>query len=152
MRNAVWNPRVLWRLLPLGGLLLVLSGVLVLLGQAADHRDGPIFGPPGITITNSRRDINDVYVFRSPANANNTVFIMDVSPFAGPTTPPVFDQAVIYDFKIAKRDLNNTTDDLTFRITFGAPDANGVQDVTLRGIPAALFPGTGGILARGRTG
>jgi hypothetical protein len=152
MRNPAWRSPVPWRLLPLGAFLLVLAGMLALLGQAADHRDGPIFGPPGITITNSRRDINDVYVFRSPANANNTVLILDVSPFAGATTPATFDQNVTFEFRIANRDLINVTDDRTFQVNFGAPDSTGVQDVTLRGLPAAAFPGTGGILARGKTG
>src|SRR5262245_38985808 len=112
-----------------------------LLTRAADHRDGPIFGPPGITITNSRRDINDVYVFRSPANANNTVLIMTVSPFAGGTTPAWFDHTIAYDFRIANRDLINTTDDITFRVTFAPLTPAGTQQVTLRGIPAAKFPG-----------
>src|SRR5262249_5434518 len=121
-----------------------------LLTRAADHRDGPIFGPPGITITNSRRDINDVYVFRSPANANNTVLIMTVSPFAGGTTPAWFDHTVAYDLRIANRDLLNTTDDLTFRVTFAPLDfSTGRQQVTLRALPAARFPLTGGILASG---
>ena len=55
--------------------------------RAADHRDGPIFGPPGITVSNSRRDINDIYVFRSPSNANNTVLIMESAPFQFGHTP-----------------------------------------------------------------
>src|SRR5204862_3041 len=45
----------------------------VFIASDADHRDGPIFGPPGITITNSRHDINDMFLFRSPANAANSV-------------------------------------------------------------------------------
>jgi hypothetical protein len=132
------------------GVLLLLAAGLVMLGRAADHRDGPIFGPPGITITNSRRDINDVYIFTSPANAANTVMIMTLSPFAGATTPATFDQSNIFDFKISNRNLT-TTEDITFRVTFGAPDSNGVQDVTLRALPASRFPPTG-ILARGKTG
>jgi hypothetical protein len=72
---------------------------------AADHREGPIFGPPGITITNSRRDINDVFIFRPPANANNTVMIPTNSPFSTVTTPAVFDQDITYDFNIINRSL-----------------------------------------------
>jgi hypothetical protein len=75
------------RILAAAILAAVAAAVAGLPARAADHRDGPIFGPPGITITSSRRDINDVFVFRSPANANNTVLVMNVSPFAGATTP-----------------------------------------------------------------
>jgi hypothetical protein len=148
--NSTTRARRALPLLGVGGLLL-LAGGLVMLGQAADHRDGPIFGPPGITITNSRRDINDIYVFTSPANAANTVMAITLSPFAGATTPATFDQSAIFDFKISNRDLINTTDDITFRVTFGAADIAGVQDVTLRALPASKFPPTG-ILAKGKTG
>src|SRR5262249_54306821 len=40
---------------------------------------------------------------------------------------------------------------LVFQVTYGAPDANGVQSVTLRGLPSAVFP-PDGILAQGLTG
>src|SRR5262249_10817243 len=125
----------------------------VVIASDADHRDGPIFGPPGITITNSQRDINDVFIFRSPVNAANSVLIMDVSPFATATTPSAFAQGVLFDFRIANRDLVNTTDDLTFRVTFGPPDpaANNQQDVEVRALLAARFPGVGGVLVKGFT-
>jgi hypothetical protein len=124
----------------------------VFVASDADHRDGPTFGPPGVTITNSRRDINDMFIFQSPVTAANTVMAMDVSPFSTAATPAAFDEGVLYDFRIANRDLVNTTDDLTFRVTFGPPDASGVQDVALRALPAARFPGAGGVLAKGLTG
>jgi hypothetical protein len=116
---------------------------------AADHRDGPVFGPPGITITNSRRDINDVYLFRSPANASNTVFVVTLSPFAGVTTPGTFDTALVLDIRVDSN--GNGIENLTFRTTFGPPDANGIQDVTVRALPSGKFPPTG-IVARGKTG
>lgn len=128
--------------------LAVTAGLVGLGGHAADHRDGTIF--PN-TAVNGRRDINDMYIFVSPANPANTVLVFTVSPFAGAQggTPTTFDQSLFFDMKI---DTNgDAVEDLTFRITFGAPDANGVQPVTLRGLPAASFPPTG-ILARGFTG
>jgi Domain of unknown function (DUF4331) len=133
-----------------GLLLALLAGAgLVLTGQAADHRDGPIFSN---TALNGRADINDIYIFRSPANANNTVLCMTVSPFAGGSggTPVTFDSSLIYDFKVVNTDLTNVSDDMTFRVTFSAPDANGVQQVTLRGMGAAFA--NGGLLAKGLTG
>lgn len=123
----------------------------VFIASDADHRDGPIFGPPGITVTNSRRDVNDVFVFLSPTNAANTVLSMDLSPFSTGTTPNTFATDTLYDFRIANRELINTTDDLTFRVTFSAPDASGIQDVVVRALPAARFAGSGGVLIKGLT-
>src|SRR5439155_1681238 len=75
----------------------------------ADHRDGTIFGPPGINQpgaqANSRVDINDMYIFRSPATATNTVLTMDVSPFSSTGTPAAFVPGVYYDFRISNRQL-----------------------------------------------
>ncbi|MBI1915286.1 MAG: DUF4331 family protein [Planctomycetes bacterium] len=159
MKAPCLRKRLLRTLLPIGALASALLALGIgLLAPAADHRDGPIFGPPGITITNSRRDINDVYIFRSPANANNTVMVITNSPFSTATTPNVFDQSITYDFNIINRILptaangGNVSDDIKFRVTFSAPNGAGQQTVTLRGLPAARFPGTGGILAQGQTG
>ncbi len=124
----------------------------VFVGADADHRDGPIFGPPGVTISNSQRDINDVYVFQSPVTPTNTVLVMDVSPFSSRGTPAAFVPGLIYDLRIANRDLLNVTDDLVFRVTFGPADAAGVQDAEVRALPAARFPGTAGVLVKGLTG
>ncbi len=95
-----------------------------------------------------------MFIFQSPANPANTVLVMTVSPFSTATTPAAFATGVLFDFRIANRDLLNTTDDLTFRVTFGPPDpaANNVQDIVVRALPAAQFPGTGGVLAKGFTG
>src|SRR5438445_10685271 len=79
---------------------LVAIGLSLGLGEAADHRDGPIFGPPGTTSANGRPDVNDIYLFQSPANASNTVIVMDVSPFSGVLTPITFDQTVFFDLKV----------------------------------------------------
>jgi hypothetical protein len=127
------------------GLLAILAGIAVLPGQAADHRDGPIFIN---TQANGRRDINDAYVFKSPATPTNTVIALTVSPFAGSVTPVTFDETAFFDLKVDND--GDAIEDITFRVTFSAPDANGVQEVTLRGLPAANFPNDG-ILAKGNT-
>jgi hypothetical protein len=136
------------------GALLAVAALAALLSRgpapqtsAADHRDGPILVN---TATQGTKDINDIYLFRSPANANNTVFFFSFQPFPGNLTPISVDPTQQFDIKIDTS--GDAVEDVQFRITFGAPDANGVQDVLLRGLPAAAFPGTGGILARGRTG
>jgi hypothetical protein len=134
-----------WTLLKLSGLLVGMAGVVAMLGQAADHRDGPIFVN---TQANGRRDINDVYVFKSPATATNTVLAMTFCPFAGAVTPVTFDETAAVELKVDND--GDAVEELTFRITFSPPDANGVQQVTLRGLPAVNFPNDG-ILAKGST-
>lgn len=150
MRTNCPCARWLWNGVRLTILVLLLGVAFLLVSHAADHRDGPFFGPPGTTGANGRADINDLYIFQAPGNINNTVLVMTFSPFAGILTPSTFDQSLIVDMKIANRDLVNVTEDITFRVTFGAPDSNGSQQVTLRGLPASAFPPTG-ILARGVT-
>jgi hypothetical protein len=146
MIRALWPSRPFRALLGLGAFLLVLAGGTFLLAPAADHRDGPIFVN---TKANGRADINDVYVFQSPANANNTVLIMTESPGPGPETPPTFDPTVTFAIKVDN--TGDAVEDITFSVTFGLPDNNGVQSVTLRALPASRFPPTG-IIAQGQTG
>jgi hypothetical protein len=124
----------------------IVMAALFAAAALADHRDGPIFENIA-----GRLDIGDLYLFRSPANANNTVFIMTVSPFAGGPngSPRTFQEDAIFDLKIAT-DLSNIADNITFRVTFSAPDGTGQQDVLLRVLPAAKYGGTG-ILAKGKT-
>lgn len=91
--------------------------------HAADHRDGPRFGPAVAEI--GAMDANDLFIFRSPANPANTVLIMTVSPFAGQLTPDTFDSRLRYELRIDQD--RNFTPDLSLRISFGPPDANGQQ-------------------------
>jgi hypothetical protein len=136
------------------GALLALAAAAAFLVQgparntnAFDHRDGPILVN---TAVNGTHDLNDLYVFRSPANpSSNTVFVLTFQPFPGNLTPISVDPTQQYDIKIDT--TGDAIEDIVFRITFGPPDANGVQDVMLLGLPAAMFPPTG-ILARGKTG
>ena len=64
--------------------------------RAADHRDSTLLtGNPGV-------DINDVYLFQSPANPGNTVLAMTVSPFVAPPENGTrfFEPDALYQFKI----------------------------------------------------
>jgi hypothetical protein len=144
MGTASKQTSLRWTTLALTALLAFTAGI-VMLGHAADHRDGPIFVN---TQANGRRDINDVYVFKSPVTPTNTVVAMSFCPFAGAVTPVTFDETAAIEVKVDND--GDAVEDLTFRITFSPPDANGVQDVTLRGLPAVNFPNDG-ILAKGST-
>lgn len=84
--------------------------------QAADHLDAPWVQADPST------DINDLYAFQSPADPNNTVLIMTVSPSAGPSSE--FNPQAEYRFNI---DNNGDAEaDLVFQFTF--LDARGVRN------------------------
>ena len=72
---------------------------------ASDHADTPqIAAAPGT-------DLTDVYIFPSPANANNVVLAMNVHPLITPSTKnsTTFDPNVLYQFKI-DNDLDGKED------------------------------------------
>ena len=145
------NPTPFWKrvrspLVALGALCALLAAFL--LSPAADHRDGPIF-------VNSQAagqgDINDIYVFKSPSNASNTVLTFTFQPFPGVLTPATTDPTQTFDIHIDNSNPLDAIEEITFRVTYGAPDSNGIQPVTLRGLPTAKFP-PNGIIASGKTG
>jgi hypothetical protein len=123
-----------------------LTLAFALAGEAADHRDGPIF--PN-TALNGRPDINDVYIFRSPAdpqppnpdapNFGNTVLCVTFCPFPGVLTPTSADPRVTLDLNVVNV-TGHLTPDMTFRFTFAPPTAAAGtfnQVVTLRLIQGA---------------
>jgi hypothetical protein len=125
----------------------VSSCVLASIGVAqADFRDGTNFSD---TATNGRLDLGPLYVFRSPANANNTVFVMTVSPFTGVLTPTTFVKGARYDLVIDTS--GDLVPDMVLRTTFGPPSAiDGSQSVLVRCLPKPRCRRY--VLARGRTG
>ena len=111
--------------------LLALSGT----AHAADHLDAPGVEDDG------RLDINDLYAFQSPANANNTVLIMTVNPAAGVFSPMSFNSRGVYELNI-----DNTGDavaDITYSFTFGR---------SRRGSQSVVCRRNGRLIARGTTG
>jgi hypothetical protein len=112
----------------------------------ADFRDGPIFAD---TAAHGRLDLGPLYVFRSPANANNTVFILTVSPFTDALTPATFVKGARYD--IAIDTTGDGVEDMVLRTTFGPPSRrDGSQSVLTRCLPKPRCRRY--ILVRGRTG
>jgi len=100
-------------------------GVAPILTNAADHLDAPSLG--GATANgqiaphseHGDRDINDVYVFRAPDNANRTVIAMTVNPainlFGGN-----FGTNVRYIFNVDRNGDNKA--DLAYVARFGRVD------------------------------
>ena len=102
---------------------------------ASDHLDAPLVKKDG------RTDINDVYVFQSPKNANKVVLALTVNPGAGVISGKSFDPKARYSFDI---DTNgDAVADKRIRVKFDPVEANGHQGLTLSGP---------GIRARGAVG
>jgi len=111
-------------------------GAAPILTRAADHLDAPALGG---TVVNGQiaphsehgdRDINDVYVFRAPDNANRTVIAMTVNPainlFGGN-----FGRNVRYSVNIDRNGDNKA--DLAYVARFQRADgADGNQDYRIK--------------------
>jgi hypothetical protein len=109
--------------------------------RAADHLDAPLVQDDG------RTDINDVYAFQSPTNADHPVLAMTVNPLAGVMSGLTFDSRANYDFNV---DTNgDALADVILRVTFSKPSRqDDSQRVTLQAIT-----GRGrGTLGKGDTG
>jgi hypothetical protein len=119
-------------------------GLVAVPTRAADHLDAPGLTPPG---GDTRLDITDVYAFQSPSNPDHTVLVMGVNPLAGVLNDGTFRSGASYEFKIDSD--GDAKEDLTYKLTFSAPDGALQQGVTLRKIPAH---GGGSVLATGQTG
>jgi hypothetical protein len=89
----------------IGGFLTVAVLVVVAIAynahvvRGSDHQDTYNLA----TRSNTSADITDVYVFPSPANNANVVFVMNVSPLipAGMGTAKFFDPTLMWQFKIS---------------------------------------------------
>jgi hypothetical protein len=107
---------------------LVVGGLVILPGlvvHAADHRDGPRITDLNSTMAGSL-DLNDLYIFVSPTNRNNTVLVQTMSPGAGIVGPGTFFPGASYELRISN-DGDPLTDEIVFRTTFSSPDSSGRQ-------------------------
>src|SRR5262245_4201997 len=109
------------------------------LASAADHLDAPMLRVQG----QGGRDINDVYVFKSPTNPANSVLVMTVNPFTekvnpfGTVSSRTFDPNVVYQFRIDNN--GDAMADVTYSTTFTAA-VGGIQTLssTRNGVPIAM--------------
>lgn len=84
----------------------ICSAVALCLGLAgsafaADHAEAPA------VLADPAADINDVYTFMNPNNADEIIFILTVFPNAGPTS--LFSDAVSYNLLLEDDAKNQTT-------------------------------------------
>jgi hypothetical protein len=98
--------------------------------KSSDHQDTYNLA----TRSNTSADITDVYVFPSPANPNNVVLAMDVSPLipAGMGTARFFDPTLMWQFKIS-HSASSVEDEV---IQLGVQGTGSTQKITVYG-PAA---------------
>jgi Domain of unknown function (DUF4331) len=101
---------------------------------AADHLDAPGLTPPSGDI---RTDITDVYAFRAPSG--RTVLVMNVNGLTkkgvqarlATGVPSVAaTKRASYNFRIDSN--GDAKEDVVLSLTFGTPNAQGVQGLTLR--------------------
>ncbi len=100
---------------------------------------------------NGQLYIDDLYVF---PGTSSTVFVMDVnSTITGPDVQRGFHHEARYEFKVHFDGADFET--LTYRVSFGEPDANGRQSLqlhTLTGDEARKDTAAGSLVLEGRTG
>ena len=104
-------------------------GATLHLGEAADHRDGD-------TDKKARNlNLTDHFAFKSPANAAELALIMYFSPGSLPSRQEFLSTNARYEFHISKvadkLALPTAKEDFVFRFEASAPDATGVQPITL---------------------
>jgi Domain of unknown function (DUF4331) len=105
------------------GLAVAAVALSVLPAGAADHLEAPLVKKDG------RTDINDLYVFESPTNQDNTVLVMTVNPLAGVQSPTTFKKDLKYQFTI---DNDGDADpDLKYTVRYGLVKDDGSQKVTV---------------------
>ncbi len=112
--------KFLARCLVLGAAASCINASVVL---AADHGDAP-----GVRL-NTRLDINDVYIFQSPATPANTVIVMTTNPLAGTISPTTYHPDGSYE--IAVDNDGDSREDLVYVVTFGKPDSTSHQSVKI---------------------
>ncbi len=112
--------------------ILLIAGVLIAVGAAALAAIGPASaadrGDAPLSKANHAEDIADVYTFNGAGG--NIVFVMTVNPLTMPGDTPTFDQNGLYQLKIDNN--GDAVPDVTYNVTFGAPDSTGAQTVLVQ--------------------
>jgi hypothetical protein len=117
----------------LGGLLAVAALVVVVIAysvhavRSSDHQDTFNLA----TRSNTSADITDVYIFPSPVNPANVVFVMNVSPLipTGLGLTKFFDPSLMWQFKIS-HGTSGVEDEV---IQMGVTGTDGSQTISVYG-------------------
>ena len=116
--------------------LILTLGISPLLTSGADHLDAPSLGSASVDAMDNlsvnkvrgQLDINDVYVF--DAAGGRTVLAMTVNPAVNVLGPTTFDPDARYRINVDK--TGDARRDLWYSVTFGDPDARGIQHYTVK--------------------
>lgn len=109
----------------------------------ADHLDAPGLTPPGGDV---RTDITDLYAFR--ARSGKTVLVLNVNGFTKAGKQAAFassapsvrkTERVVYNLRVDNN--GDARGDVTLAVTFGRPDARGVQSMVVRRNGKAIVRG-----------
>jgi hypothetical protein len=121
-------PRALAGLLAICALAVVVVAYSVHAVRSSDHQDTYNLA----TRSNTSADITDVYIFPSPSNPANVVFVMDVSPLipAGMGTAKFFDPSLMWQFKISHSASGGPEDQV---IQLGVSGTDGSQTISVYG-------------------
>jgi len=124
-------------------ILVGLAAIIALVGTiviAADHVDAPAVGSLGSGST--LVDITDYYAFESPANANNYVFVCNVSGLTAPASTGAlsFTDDLLYEFNIDS-DADNV-EDLVIQAIFrdGKMIVRGPSAPSQSGLTSSISP------------
>lgn len=102
--------------------------------QASDHDDG------ATDVKALNTNLTDVYVYReidqqATKSATDLILTMTVNPRSIPRQNYFFNTVARYDFHVTRITSNNSTptgkDDVIVRFTFGSPDTNNRQKITV---------------------
>ena len=121
-------------------------GVAPMLTSGADHLDAPSLGSISVNPDDSLNvskvrgplDINDVYAFRG-SDASRTVLAMTVNPAINVLGPTTFQAGAEYTLNVDT--TGDAVADTRWTVTFGDPDARGIQHYTVKQDGKALASG-----------
>lgn len=119
-----------WWITATAALIVLSATALIVRTRAADHRDAPLQLP------NPRLDINDIYVFRAPANSNNVVLVMTVHPVLTPASGTIFENAGYYEFLIDRN--SDMVADMNIEVFF---TGDSPQKFTVTGLSGGTITG-----------
>jgi len=111
---------------------IVAAGMVGGVALASDHDDGE---PTSGTAKNRNLNLSDHFAFVSPANSAELAIITYTNPRSLPGHTYTLATNARYEQHISKvtnkTDAPTTKEDFVFRYEFGAPDASGVQPITV---------------------
>ena len=132
-------------------LAVAMAAVVAVPAMASDHLDAPALQGTG----SGQVDINDLYIFQSPENADNSVIILTVNPGAGALSPTNFATGTPggtgASYQIQVDNTGDSVADVTYEATFAGAGDTQTINLTRNGV-LQTSGATGQALNIGTTG